>query len=304
MRGNVSLDLGQDFVGVKRTGEGQDLQLSDEPHVLRDGERTLLTLRNVSIPSIVVTSADRTVVYLLGVDYQVVEAGRGTVQVVRAPLGGIPDGTSVLVSYIYRADPAYDDFTHGQSYGVFYSFGSLWDIRYRFSHSRQFILKGIPGGDPGASKTHSAGTNLKIANSLTSLSWSEEESTYGGSTMQWTVQESLSFRPFGSSSLGFSGDYGRTRQRETGAVNSSYGGATSLSFSPTPWSRILLDGRFRKIDGEAYRSTEHRAGVRWEWVYAIWSGQVHCWLENQEDRITRDHRSKYVAFAGVRRSLY
>jgi len=99
-RGMLFLDFGggQDFTTER--GSGTQRQVFDESHVLADLSTTFLDNPDVVDGSVLVTAANNITVYILGVDYELVPAGRLT-QIRRIVTGTIPDGATVLVDYAY-----------------------------------------------------------------------------------------------------------------------------------------------------------------------------------------------------------
>ena len=113
-----------------------------ESHTLTTGGVALLSNKNVDMASIVVTSSDRSIVYIKDFDYTLEVIGT-LVRISRTSFGAIAEGQSVVVNYMYLSNPAFDDALYSQSYGLGLDLWSALRIDYRYTHGRQDFLGGI-----------------------------------------------------------------------------------------------------------------------------------------------------------------
>jgi len=301
--GTLYASTGHDYKVTTRSVGEVFLHVIDESHILRTGEVTLLNNKNVDIPSIVVTSADRSIVYLLDTDYRIEILGT-SVRISRIPLGAIADGQPVLVNYTYLSNPAFDDATYAQSYGVGLYLWSAWRIDYRYSNSKQDFLSGIPPDVLNETTTQTLDTDLAWRWTTTRLTWEDTESTAGVSLRWWRASENLSFRPGDEVFLALSGNYGETTLKETNSVEKFFGFGSQLQWRWSNWSKLSIEGSYAKTDGTSNRTVDKAAAARLEWVYGIWSGEFSYRFLNEEDRIGDQSRNRHSAYAAIKRTLY
>jgi hypothetical protein len=301
--GMLYASTGHDYTVTTRSAGELFLPVINEAHVLRTGDVTLLDKRNVDLPSIVVTSADRSVVYLLDTDYRIVVLGT-SVRISRTPFGAISDGQTVLVNYTYLSNPAFDDATYSQSYGVGLYLWSVWRINYRYSRSKQDFLSGIPPDVLSESTTQTLDTDLAWRWTTTRLIWEDTDSTTGVSLTRWRASENLSFRPVDEVSFGLSGYYGGTTLKETNTDETFFGFGSQLQWGWSRWSKISIESSYAKTDGTSNRTVDKGAAARLEWYYGIWSGEFSYRFLNEEDRISDQTRNRHSAYAAIKRILY
>jgi hypothetical protein len=123
----------------RQATEGDDIQVSNEPHILTTGIITTLNQPNVNESSIVVTDPSGTVLYSEFLDYLVIPRGSLT-EIQRVVTGNIPNGGAVLVSYTFSNQGSGSFKTHGDYYRFRYSFyNQLFSI---YGHLRIIDNKG------------------------------------------------------------------------------------------------------------------------------------------------------------------
>jgi len=301
--GTLYANTGHDYTVTTRSIGEEFLPVIDEAHILRTGDVTLLNNRNVELSSIVVTSADRSIVYLLDTDYRIEILGT-SVRISRAPFGAIAEGQTVLVNYTYLSNPAFDDATYAQSYGAGLYLWSAWRIDYRYSNSKQDFLSGIPPDVLNETTTQTLDTDLAWRWTTTRLTWEDTESTAGVSLRWWRASENLSFRPGDEVFLALSGNYGETTLKETNSVEKFFGFGSQLQWRWSNWSKLSIEGSYAKTDGTSNRTVDKAAAARLEWVYGIWSGEFSYRFLNEEDRIGDQSRNRHSAYAAIKRTLY
>ena len=301
--GTLYASTGHDYKVTTRSVGDVFLHVIDESHILRTGEVTLLNNRNVDIPSIVVTSADRSIVYLLDTDYRIEILGT-SVRISRAPFGAIAEGQTVLVNYTYLSNPAFDDATYTQTYGVGLYLWSAWRIDYRYSRLKQEFLSGIPPDVLNEDTTQTIDTELAWRWTTTRLTLEDTESSTGVSLSRWRASENFFFRPGDEVSFGLSGYYGETTFKETNTDEKFFGFGSQLQWGWSRWSKISIESSYAKVDGTSNRTVDKAAVARLEWYYGIWSGEFSYRFLNEEDRIGDQSRNRHSAYAAIKRTLY
>jgi hypothetical protein len=292
-----------DYTVTTRSVGAEFLPVIDEAHVLRTGDVTLLGNRNVELSSIVVTSADRSVVYLPDTDYRIEVLGT-SVRISRTPFGAIADGQTVLVNYTYLSNPAFDDATYARSYGVGLYLWSTWRISYRYSRSEQDFLSGIPPDILNETTTQVMDTDLAWRWTATRMTWEDTDSTTGVSLTRWRASENLSFRPVDDVSFGLSGYYGETTLKETNGGETFFGFGSELQWRSSTWSKMSIESSYAKTDGTSNQTVDRAAAARLEWFYGIWSGEFSYRFLNEEDRTSDQSRNRHSAYAAIKRRLY
>ncbi len=98
--GTLRASLRTGFRRETRRGGPRQLEAIDERGIFNDPEPVRLSNTNVVQSSIFITAEDRTTLYIQGRDYSVRLIG-DTIELDREPTGGITDGETVLIDYIY-----------------------------------------------------------------------------------------------------------------------------------------------------------------------------------------------------------
>lgn len=301
--GVINASLGQDYRVTTRSVGEVFVPVIDESHPLMTGEVTLLNNRYVDLSSIVVTNADRSIVYVMDVDYTIEVIG-SSVRISPTIFGAIAEGDSVLVSYSYLSNPAFDSSTYGQSYGIGFYLWSAWRINYRYAHSQQDFISGTPPDVLAESTRHTLDTDLTWKWSTTRFLYEDTESTTGVSLSRWRLDENLVFQPRKNAFLSLSGNIGQTTLKEQNAEENFYGFRSDLQWRVTNWSRAKIEGSYSEVDGTTNKMTYMGAAARWEWFYRIWRGEATYRFLNEEDQISGQSRDRHSIFFSIRRLLY
>lgn len=120
-----------DHDGPSRTNE-----IIDETHTFRDPQPLTLGNRNVIVGSITVTATDGVTVYHRGWDYSVQTIG-DSVEIWRLPGGRIPDGTTVVVDYLFTFGGTFKLDTLNHNFDVRQEFSFGLTPYYRFEWQDQ-----------------------------------------------------------------------------------------------------------------------------------------------------------------------
>jgi len=301
--GMIYASLGQDYRVTQRSVGEEFVQVIDESHQLTTGAVTVLGNRYVDLASIVVTSADHSIVYAEDVDYTL-EVIDSSVRISRTTFGLIAEGDSVLVNYSYLSNPAFDSSTYGQSYGIGFYLWSAWRINYRYAHSQQDFISGTPPDVLAESTRHTLDTDLTWKWSTTRFLYEDTDSTTGVSVSRWRLDENLIFQPRRNAFLSLSGHVGQTTLKEQNTEENFFGFRSDLQWRVTNWSRAKIEGFYDEVDGATNKTSNTGAEARWEWFYRIWRGDATYRFINEEDRISGQTRDRHSLFLSVKRLLY
>ncbi len=300
--GMLNINMGHNYKLNKRDITANFIPVTDESITLNGYEITLLAKKHVDINSIVVTDNTGTTTYLKDIDYRVTEIS-SSIGISRKIGTGITDEQEVYVSYSYFSNPAFDYSTFGQSYVVSLNLWSAWMIYYRLDRSKQKFLSGIQPDRLVDDSIHTAGTELKWKWSRTKLEFKDKETTNVPST-SWRAEETVTLRPFKEVFFSFSGNYGKSKFKDTGEIKRSNGIRTNIQMLTSRWSRFKVEGFRHKISGQSEKTTYSGVSSIFEWFYGIWKGSLSYRFLNEEDEISQEiYKNHYILFE-VKRRLF
>lgn len=301
--GVIYASAGQDY-RVNRRSVGNVLQeVLDESHVLRNGDLAILRNRNLTLASVVVTSADRSIVYALGTDYTLDTIGSSVV-ITRTNFGAITSGQTVLVSYRYLTNPAFDDRTRGRSNSIGVYLWSALRVTYRYSHAGQEFLAGTPPDLLSSHTSHSAEVDLDLDWSHTRWLYENADSNTGLSFRKWRFDESLRFRPSPGSFVGASLSYGETRFKEGGNLDRYAGARADLQWLISGSSKVRASGFYNASKGISTHTVDKGASLSWEWNYGVWTADASVQVLRQSEQVSQQSRDRSTAMLTLRRSLF
>jgi len=301
--GMIYASMGQDYRVTNRSVGGVPLQAPTEFLFLTTDGFTLLGNRNVDLATIRVTSSDLITTYQLNVDYTIEVIGT-SVRIRRALLGAITEGQSVAVTYAYLSNPAFNDATYGQSYGLGFYLWSAWRIDYRYSHSQQDFLSGVRPDVLNEDTRQTLDSDLTWKWSTTRFYYEDTTSSAGISVQRWRLEESLRFRPSYTTSLGASATYGQTTLKETGDQDKFYSFRADLQRLISGTSKIRLEALYNVSEGTTLSTLDKGAAAVWEWSYGIWRADATYRFLEQEDLQSGQSRKRNSVFVTLRRALY
>ncbi len=307
--GTVYASLGQDYRITTRSYEVALIQVVNEEHVLTTGAVVTLNNRNVVLSTVVVTSPDGLIIYTRDIpgvqlgDYRLEEVGTSVI-ITRTSYGAIPDGGTVLVSYQYLSNPAYDSSNYEQSYGLGFYLWSAWRINYRYSHSQEEFISGIPPDVLAEDIRHTLDSDLTWRWSTTRFLYEDIESTTGVSSTRWRLEESLLFRPLENTFLNLSAYIGHTTLKDLNSDDDFYGFRGNVQWRVNNWSKAKIEGFYDEIDGTSNNTITMGAEARWDWYYGIWAGEAVYRVLNGDDRLSDQTRDRQSIFFSIRRSLF
>ncbi len=301
--GMLYINIGHDYRVTNRSVSEAFLQVIDESHVLNTGDVTSLNNQNVDLSSIVVTNADHTIVYIKDMDYTVETIGT-FVRLSRTSFGAIADGAGVSARYTYLSNPAFDSSIFGRSYGVGLNLWSALRINYRYSHSQENFLSGIPPDALGNDTTQTVDTELEWKWSATMLLYEDSERTSGVSVSRWLADENLKFRLRDNLFLGISGNYGETKLKDRNETEKFYGFRSNLQWRFSRWAGLRLEGSYSRVNGISKMTVDKGGSALVEWFYGIWNGDVSYRFVNQDDLNSGQSLDRHSILFRVKRAIF
>lgn len=293
--GTVFASIGQDY-RINKPGQGL-IRTTETLSGLLPGQTAILANQFVVVGSISVVD-DLGSPMVQGTDYAVTVIG-ASVQIQNLR----PVTTTFVVTYDYQS-PTFDSSTYGQSYGIGLQLWNAWRINYRYSHSEQSYLAGIPPAVLAEDRRHTLDSDLRWRWSTTRFLYEDADSTTGLSLKRWRVEESVNLRPSTTSFLGASAYYGQTTLKDTGAEDAFYGLRGDYQRLVSGNSRLKFEVLYNVIDGTTVNTVDRGALATWEWTWGIWRVDATYRYLNQEDRNSGQIRNRHTVFFAIRRTLF
>lgn len=301
--GHLYINLSNEYEVTERDVEERFSQNTDEPQVLTTGTVTLLNRENIDVDTIVVTDPTGSIVYIDEIDYRITVIDRST-RISRLPLGAIPDGGSVLVTYRYLSNPAFDSSIYTQSYDVRFFMWSALTLSFRYRATDERLLSGIPPENSSDSESWGAGLNWVWRWTETSVDFDDTVADSGASTRRWVVEERLTLRPMRSLFWSIRGRYQKTDFTDSDATEDAYGLIVNQDWRPLRWCAVELLASWREISGTFEDSTDKEIDARIKLFYRIWNLGFKYRLIDHEDRIPGDRRREQTLFVEIFRKRW
>jgi hypothetical protein len=144
--GRLSLDLAGSYLLTERDVPPGLTSVFEERHIFTDARPVILENLDVVTSTIVVTDDTGSILFTKGIDYSVEKLGRRT-EIRRIPLGDIPEGDPVLVSYDSEIAGPFKVGGRPISFGGGLDFGWV-----RFSYGGERLREDIFSGNPDATQ--------------------------------------------------------------------------------------------------------------------------------------------------------
>jgi len=283
--GTLGANMGFNYRLRSSTFDEEFIPVIDEPHILTGIAFSFLDNKFIDIGSIKVTNIDRTRVYINNLDYEIDEINF-FVRIRRLIGSGIADGEQVLVSYRYLSTTSsFDDSTFVQSYGFNLDLLSKLFLSYRYQHSKQKILSGIPPDEPQDDTVHTAEIELLWRFTDTIFSYENADRTAGNSIETWRVNEVLTFRPAPNLFFKMTGTLGHSEfKKGIEEIQDSYGFGFIIDWIPVTWGKLGLSGSHYALSGDSVKTEDTAITVNLEMSYSIWNGSLkYSYLLRKDD---------------------
>jgi hypothetical protein len=283
--GTLGANMGFNYRRRSSTFDEEFIPVIDEPHILTGLAFSFLDNKFIDIGSIKVTNIDRTRVYINNLDYEVDEINF-FVRIRRVIGSAILDGEQVLVSYRYLSTtPSFDDSTFGQSYGFHLNLWSTLFLSYRYEHSKQKILSGIPPDEPIDDTEHTAEIELLWRFTDTIFSYENSDRTAGNSIEMWRVNEVLTFLPATNLFFKLTGTLGHSEfKKSIDEKQDTYGFGFNIDWIPVTWGKLGLAGSHYAVSGDSTKTEDTAITAILEMSYSIWNGSLrYTYLLRKDD---------------------
>ncbi len=296
--GVLSLNLG----ATEQIHDNQTLanfvQMRDESSTF-DGIATTIILNNINIDpdSIELTDSAGLITYVRGIDYQVESVGNSTV-IVRDPFAGIGDDATVLVSYLYTADPPAKTGLSGSSYGAQLLF---WDKKFRIYYQgnrlKERLISGVPPPQLRYDKTERFGMQLNFRWSLTSVEIEDRDSTLTPLRQQ-TLRQNFNFNPRPGLSLTVGGQLSTTELKDTGEKITARGINAGIGWRVGPrGGQLRASAYFREN-----RDTEEQGlKLNYRWRFGAWYPLIRLEYANQFNGFSDETRKVELVYLEIKR---
>gem|GEM_PF-781078 len=267
-----------------RSGE-QGLQVvNNESQVLNGGQGTFLNQEFVDADSIRVTDSTGTIVYLRNLDYIVEQTGT-FIRLRRTLLGNIADNQTVLVSYRFAGSPGFDDNVVSQSCGANLFFFSTLRLSYNYFHRNQQVIAGPEPISPIDDTVQRTALQLLYRWTEFRLSFEDFQTTTSPARTTWRAEEIFNVKVAGGIGLRLSGYYGETDFAGPLGLETFYGTASSLSWTPTHWTKAGFEGHVDWVDSDTIASVNGGALAYWQLLYGRWQAKLsYRYRQTLEDR--------------------
>jgi hypothetical protein len=268
----------------------------------------VLENRNVEIGSIRIWNVARTIQFQEGPDYTITEIG-STIRI-SCVFGGLIDatlncttGAAVVGDYRYLGNPSYDFATIGRGYGVNLSLWSILNIYYNFNKGKEVFLSGIKPDILIDNETHTAGADISLKWSKTSLIYTEQHTT-NVPTEKWSASERLTFRPYKNIYFGLFGKYGETMFKDTGETETFNTLSSTLQTIVLKRGKLVLNGFRTEVSGVDEHEVDVGFKVLFEIVYRLLRGNIEYRFTEEKDMFTKLKETNHTFFVSLQRTQF
>lgn len=245
-----------------------------------EGITTFIILEDINIDadSIVLTDTTGLVIYVPGIDYDVDVLGSTTI-IARSSFGGIADGQTVIVDYLFAANPPAKTKRSTTTSGVHLSLWEHLSISYSVSHSDEQVVEGAPPEFPLDSESRTLGAQLHLGRSRTRLEFRDMDSARNPRKSR-NVTETIEFRPGTSASFNLSASYSQVELKDTGETSKGYGIGAGLGWGFGRWGALKASAFVRR-NRSSLRHQE-QTGVRadYRWRFGAWWSRIDLRLQD------------------------
>lgn len=270
--------------------EAQSSQVLNEAHTLTGSTPEILARSNVEPASVVVTDVTSTTTYVEGIDYVLSVVGE-SVTIERSIFGGIADGETVLVDYVFATQAPFEADRWSTRFGFNVDLWRALRLYYNFSSIDEDLISGTRPSDLSDDRIHRIGASLRWRWSTTSAEY-ENRNTVRTPLTRRRLQQSFAVNVTRSMSFGFSASYAETDFEDLGADTRTVGLAGNLRWDIGRWGRFEINAFSRDIDGESQKTRSDGLISMWSVRYGSWSGFVRYEDLDESDQLTVQERDR------------
>jgi hypothetical protein len=279
--------------------DAESSQVLNEPHTLSGTSPEFLSRSRIDPNSVIVSDATKAVTYVEGIDYVLSIVG-DSVGIERSIFGGIADGETVLVDYIFATQAPFEADRRAGRVGVNLNLWRTLRLYYNFNRIEESLISGTRPTDLSDDRITRAGASLRWRWSTTTADY-EMRDTVRTPLTRKRLQQSFAFRMNRSLSFGVSASYSETDFREIGSDSRSIGFSGNLRWNMGRWGRFEIDAFSRDIDGESQKTRSNGLISMWSIRYGDWSGFVRFEDLDESDDLTIQTRDRRLITIHVSR---
>lgn len=274
-------------------------QVLNERHTLNGITQEFLDRTSIDLDSIMVTDITKTTTYIEGIDYVLSVVG-DSVAIERGTFGGIADGETVLVDYVFSTQSPFKADRRSARFGVNLNLWRILGFHYNYSRVKEELISGIRPSDLSNDRVQRIGASLRWRWSTTTADY-ELRDTVRTPLTRRQIQQAFAFRVSRSLSFGASARYADTDFRDSGSDSRAIGFAGNLRWDMGSWGRLEVKAFSRDIDGESQRTRSDGLISKWSLRYGDWSGFVRYEDIDESDDLTIQTRDRRLVTLHVSR---
>lgn len=299
--GTLSITNGYAYRLEDNNIEADSSQVLNERHTLVGASPEFLNRTNVDPSTVIVTDSSKAVTYIDGIDYVLSIVGE-SVAIERRIFGGIADGETVLVDYVFATQAPFKADRQEARFGVNMNLWQVLRLYYNFGRTKEDLISGTRPSDLANDRTQRVGASLRWRFSTTTADY-EHRDTVKTPLTRKRIQQIFAFRVTQSFSFGVSASYGETDFKETGSDARSRGIAGNLRWDLGRWGRFQIDAFSRDTDGESQKTRSDGLISKWSVRYGDWSGFVRFEDIDETDDLTFQTRDRRLLTLHVTRTF-
>ena len=276
-------------------------QVLNEAHTLVGTTPEFLARANIDLSSVIVTDITEATTYIEGIDYFLTVVGE-SVAIERGLFGGIADGESVLVDYVFATQAPFEADRRSARFGANLDLWRVLRLHYNFSRVKEDLISGTRPSDLSNDRIQRAGASLRWGWSTTTADY-ELRDTVRTPLTRRRIQQAFAFRGPRAMSFGASASYADTDFRESGSDSSTVEFAANLRWDLGRWGRLEVDAFSRDIDGESQKTRSDGLVARWSVFYGDWSGFVRYEDLDESDELTVQTRDRRLVTLHIARTF-
>jgi hypothetical protein len=276
-------------------------QILNESHVLVGTAQEFLAKSNIDVSSVIVTDITKTTIYVQGIDYFLGVVGESVV-IERGLFGGISDGETVLVDYVFATQSPFKSDRRSARFGINLDLWQILQLHYNFSRVKEDLISGIRPSDLADDRIQRVGASLRWRWSTTTAEYERRETIRTPLTRR-LIQQAFVFRMSRAMSFGASASYSETDFKDTGSDTQTVGIAGNLRWDMGRWGRFEVEAFSRDIDGESQQIKSSGLISRWSVRYGDWSGFVRYEDIDEMDDLTLQFRDRRLVTVHISRTF-
>lgn len=281
--------------------DAESSQVLGESRTLVGTTPEFLSRSNVELNSIIVTNITKTITYIEGIDYVLTVVGQSAA-IERRVFGGIADGETVLVDYVFATRAPFEADRRSARFGVNVDLWRTLRLYYNFSGVEEDLISGTRPSDLSDDRIQRVGASLRWRWSTTTADY-EFRDTVRTPLIRRRIQQTLAFRATPSISFGVSASYAETDFKESGSDSRTVGVAGNLRWDLGRWGRFEIDAFSRDIDGRSQKTQSDGLISKWSIRYGDWFGFVRYEYLDESDDLTVQTRDRRLVTVRISRTF-